>query len=71
MIRTFEMTESESVALPLGDTPKFKLLLYCIKIIKIFQLFSRCFQYFFIFLFYTVKGYVKSCNSFGNIVKYF
>ena len=38
-IRTNEVTESESVALPLGDTPKFKLLLYCIKIIKIFQLF--------------------------------
>ena len=26
-IRTFEMTESESVALPLGDTPKYELCL--------------------------------------------
>ncbi len=38
-IRTTEVTESESVALPLGDTPKFKCLYILSNQLKIYKRF--------------------------------
>ena len=46
------MTESESVALPLGDTPKRNLLTYHIKRLKKLQAFLTEFKNFYKFVYF-------------------
>ena len=57
------MTESESVALPLGDTPKRNLLTYHIKRLKKLQAFLTEFKNFYKFLYFRRRK-VRGGNMF-------